>query len=466
MDNILNLPITTLSNLVRTGEVSPVELIESTFAEIDRHNPCLNAFIALCREESFEAAKRAEREIGAGQIRGTLHGIPVAIKDIIHVAGTPTTCGSKFFSVNPSQPDATVAARLKAAGAIIVGKTNLHEFAYGVTSENPHFGATPNPWDTSRVAGGSSGGSAVAVVAGFCAGALGTDTGGSVRIPAAMCGAVGLKPTYGRISVSGVVELAQSLDCVGPICRRVEDAAVMMNALAGYDGGDVHSENRSVPDYTEALGEPVSGMKAGIPQQHCFEDLHPDIENSVADAIEILGTLGVETVELNLPSIPDAHEATLTILMAEASHFHQRRLAENREDFGLDVREILENGQKFSAADYVTAVRSREHSRRQFEQAFETVDFILTPTAPVPAPLRSMLDTSDGSDSNLIRPRLTQNTRIFNLLGLPAISVPCGFTKEGLPVGLQIVGRWWVEDELLRVAHAYEQATPWHNMHP
>ena len=310
------------------------------------------------------------------------------------------------------------------------------------------------------------GDSAATVAAGLCAGALGTDTGGSVRIPAAMCGAVGLKPTYGRISVRGVVELAQSLDCVGPICRRVKDAAVMMNALAGYDGCDVHSENRSVPDYTEALGEPVSGMKAGIPPQHCFGDLHPDIENSVSDAIEILGTLGVEAVELDLPSIPDAHEATLTILMAEASHFHQRRLAEHREDFGLDVREILENGQKFSAADYVTAVRSREHARREFEIAFETVDFILTPTVPVPAPLRSMLDTCDGSDSNLIRPRLTQNTRIFNLLGLPAISVPCGFTKEGLPVGLQIVGRWWAEDELLRVAHAYEQATPWHNMHP
>lgn len=466
MTNILNLPITTLSNLIRTGEVSPVALIGSTFTEIDKHNPRLNAFTALCREESFEAAKQAEREIDDGQIRGALHGIPVAIKDIIHVAGTPTTCGSKFFSVNPSQPDATVTARLKAAGAIIVGKTNLHEFAYGVTSENPHFGATPNPWDTSRVAGGSSGGSAAAVVAGFCGGALGTDTGGSVRIPAAMCGAVGLKPTYGRISVKGVVELAQSLDCVGPICRRVEDAAVMMNVLAGYDRGDVHSENHPVPDYIEALSDSVGGMRAGVPRQHCFENLHSDVENNVAEAIEVLAKLGVEVVELDLPSITDAHEATLTILMAEASHFHQRRLAENRADFGLDVREILENGQKFSAADYVTAVRSREHTRREFEKAFEAVNFILTPTAPVPAPLRSMLDTSDGSDSNLIRPRLTQNTRIFNLLGLPAISVPCGFTNENLPVGLQIVGRWWAEEQLLRIAHAYEQATPWHTMRP
>lgn len=466
MDNILYLPITMLSNLIRTGEISPVELTESTFAEIDKHNPRLNAFIALCREESLEAAKQAEREIGDGQIRGALHGIPVAIKDIIHVAGAPTTCGSKFFSVNPSQPDATVTTRLKAAGAIIVGKTNLHEFAYGVTSENPHFGATPNPWDTSRVAGGSSGGSAAAVAAGLCAGALGSDTGGSIRIPAAMCGVVGLKPTYGRVSVRGVFELAQSLDCVGPICRRVKDAAVMMNTLAGYDGGDVHSKNRPVPDYTEALEDSISGMRAGVPRQHCFEGLHPDVENSVAEAIGVLGKLGVDVIELDLLSIPDAHQATLTILMAEASHFHQRRLAEHREDFGLDVREILEDGQKLSAADYVGATRSRELARHEFDQAFEAVDFILTPTAPVPAPLRSMLDTSDGSDSNLIRPRLTQNTRIFNLLGLPVISVPCGFTKEGLPVGLQIVGRWWAEGELLQIAHAYEQVTPWHGMRP
>ena len=466
MHNIQRFPITALANLIRTGELSSVDLIESAFREIDNRDPQLNAFIALFREQSLEAARQAERDIREGRIRGTLHGVPIAVKDIIHVAGAPTTCGSKFFTIPPSQPDATVATRLTAAGAILIGKTNLHEFAYGVTSENPHYGATTNPWDTSRVAGGSSGGSAAAVIAGFCAAALGTDTGGSVRIPAAMCGVVGLKPTYGRISVKGVFELAQSLDCVGPICRRVEDVAVMMNALAGYDDGDVHSANHPVPDYTEGLGDSVSGMKAGLPRQHCFENLHPDVETGVAEAIETLTKLGVDVFELDLPSIPDAHGATLTILMAEVSHFHQQRLAEHRTDYGLDVREMLENGQKFSAADYIAAVRSRERTRREFVHAFERVDFILTPTVPVPPPLRSMIDTSDGSDSNRIRPRLTQNTRIFNLLGLPAISVPCGFTKEGLPVGLQIVGRWWAERELLQVAHAYEQATPWCMMNP
>ncbi|MDE0300393.1 MAG: amidase [Candidatus Poribacteria bacterium] len=466
MSNILHLPITTLAKLIRSGEISPVELIESAFEAIDRGNPELNAFITLFREQSLEGARQAEREIREGHIRGPLHGMPIALKDIIHVTGAPTRCGSSFFSVDSTRPDATVTARLKGAGAIVIGKTNLHEFAYGVTTENPHFGTTANPWNTSHVAGGSSGGSAVAVAAGFSAGALGTDTGGSVRIPAAMCGVVGLKPTYGRISVTGVLELAQSLDCVGPICRRVEDAAVIMNALAGYDISDVNSVNRSVPDYTDSLSDSVSGMKAGLPRQHCFEDLHPDVESSVAEAIEILGQLGVEVVELDLPSIPDAHQATLTLLMAEASHFHRKRLAEHREDYSHDVREIIEDGRKFSASDYVAAVRVREQARREFARAFECVNFLLTPTVPAPAPLRSMMDTSEGSDSNRMRPRLTQNTRIFNLLGLPAISVPCGFTAESLPVGLQIVGRWWAEDELLRVAHTYEQATPWHGMSP
>jgi len=466
MENMLYLSIAELSNLIRTGKISPVALIESTLAGIDSRDSRLNTFITLFREESLESARLAEREIRDGQIRGAMHGIPVALKDIIHVAGAPTTCGSNFFAAEPSGFDATVAARLKQVGAIIIGKTNLHEFALGVTTENPHFGATANPWDTSRVPGGSSGGSGAAVVAGFCAGALGTDTGGSIRIPAALCGNVGLKPTYGRVSVHGIVELAQSLDCVGPICRYVGDVAVMMNTLAGYDSNDVHCENQPVRDYTERLGYPINGLKAGIPKQHCFEGLDPDVESAVAESIYTLEGLGLDIVELDLPSIPNAHEATLTILMAEASHFHQERLAAHREDYGLDVCEILEAGEELTAADYITAVRVREITRCEFAQAFTEVDLILTPTVPVPAPLQSTIALSPGSNSNQIRPRLTQNTRIFNLLGLPAISVPCGFTQDGLPVGLQVAGQWWSEEMLLQIAHAYEQATPWHTIRP
>ena len=467
MKNMRYQSIAESSDLISTGKISPVELIESSFAEVDQGEPRLNAFITLFREESLESARQAEKEIRDGQVRGPLHGIPIALKDLIDVAGTRTTCGSKFFATAPpSESDATVAVMLKRAGAIIIGKTNLHEFAFGVTTDNPHFGATANPWDTSRVPGGSSGGSSAAVVAGFCAGALGTDTGGSVRIPSALCGNVGLKPTYGRVSVHGITELAQSLDCVGPMCRYVGDVAIMMNVLAGYDHNDVHCEDQSVPDYAGGLERSIVGIKAGIPKQHFFRDLHPGVKQAVREAISTLEGLGVEIVDIDLPSVPDAHEAVLTILKTEANFFHQNRLADRREDFGVDVREILESAQQLSTADYISAVRLRETARREFLQAFGEIDLILAPTVPVPAPLRSETDPSTGSNANQIRPRLTQNTRIFNLLGLPAISVPCGFTEERLPVGLQISGRWWSEKTLLQVGHAYEQATSWHTMWP
>ena len=462
MDDILHASIAQLAVLIRKGEISPAELIETTFQAIDRHEPQLNAFITLFREESLESAKQAEAEIRGGTDRGPLHGIPIALKDIICVDGTRSTCGSKFFSDESPQFDATLVSKLKRAGAIIIGKTNLHEFAFGVTTENPHFGATANPWDTSRVPGGSSGGSAAAVVAGCCAGALGSDTGGSIRIPAAVCGLMGLKPTYGRVSVHGVIELAQSLDCVGPMCRHVHDVALMMNVLAGYDPRDVHSANQPVPDYTEGLDRPIDGRKAGLPKQHFFDNLHPEVERAVGEAIKALEGLGVEAVELDLPSVEAGHAETLTILMAEAGHFHQQRLAGHREDYGADVREVLEAGLSLSASDYVKAVRAREIAKREFSEAFEEVDFILSPTVPMPAPLRSAHDLSGGSESNRVRPRLTQNTRIFNLLGLPSISVPCGFTKGNLPVGLQISGAWWSEQTLLQVARAYESATTWH----
>ena len=471
MDAILHAPIAQIATQIRKGELSPVELIEMTLEAIDQYEPQLNAFITLFHEESLENARKTETELRNGHDLGPLHGMPIALKDIIYVEGTRSTAGSNFFSEESPQFDATLVSKLKNAGAIIIGKTNLHEFAFGVTTENPHFGATANPWDTARVPGGSSGGSAAAIVVGLCAGALGSDTGGSIRIPAAVCGHVGLKPTYGRISVYGVLELAQSLDTVGPMCRYVHDAALMLNTLAGYDPRDVHSENQSVPDYTEGLDQPIRGRRAGVPKQHFFDSVDPAVEQNINAAIKVLEGLGVEIVELNLPSAQAGHEVTLTLLMAEAGHFHQQRLAAHRENYGVDVRELLEKGLSLSASDYIKAVRVREIARREFVGAFEEVDCILSPTAPVPAPLRSTHDLSGGSESNRIRPRLTRNTRLFNLLGLPSISVPCGFaqvkgsdSEAGLPVGLQITGSWWSEKTLLQVAHAYERATPWHTI--
>ena len=471
MNDILHGSIAQLAAQIRKGELSPVELIEATLQTIDRCEPQLNAFITVFHEKSLERARQAEAQLRSREDLGPLHGMPIALKDIICMERARSTAGSNFFSEESPQFDAALVSKLKEAGAIIIGKTNLHEFAFGVTTENPHFGATANPWDTSRVPGGSSGGSAAAVVTGCCVGALGSDTGGSIRIPAAVCGHVGLKPTYGRISVHGVVALAQSLDCVGPMCRYVHDAALIMNTLAGYDPRDVNSENRPVPDYTEGLDHPIRGRRAGVPKQHFFDNLHPGVERTVSEAIKVLEKLGVDIVELDLPSAKAGHEVTLTLLMAEAGHFHQQRLAEHREDYGVDVRELLEGGLSLSASDYVKAVRVREIAKREFAGAFEEIDCILSPTAPIPAPLRSTHDLSGGSESNRIRPRLTQNTRLFNLLGLPSISVPCGFAQvensdsgEGLPVGLQICGPWWSEKTLLQVAYAYERATPWHTI--
>ncbi len=455
-----------LAERIRTGELSPVHLVESCFQAIERYDPHLNSFITLFREKSLEEAERASVEIQQDIHRGPLHGIPIALKDLIYVAGTRTTCGSRILSEYYPTFDATVTTRLKQAGAILIGKTNLHEFAFGVTTENPHFGTTPNPWDSTRIAGGSSGGSSVAVIAGFCAGALGTDTGGSVRIPSALCGNVGLKPTFGRISVYGVMELAQSLDCVGPMCRYVEDVALMMDVLAGYDPRDVHSQDQPTADYTDGLDPSVHGWRVGVPKQHFFSNLHPGVRSAVHEAIHVLETLGMEIAALDLPCATDAHEATLPILMAEASDFHQEYLANHREDYGADVREMLVAGQSLSALDYVRAVRTREMAQCTFTGAFEQMDLIVTPTIPIPAPPRSDADGSVESESNRLRPLLTQNTRVFNLLGLPAISVPCGFTQDSLPVGLQIVGPWWSEKKLLQVAYAYQQATPWHTRWP
>lgn len=471
MEDILHASIAQIAAQIRKAEISPVELIEATLEAIDRCEPQLNAFITLFREESLKRARGAEAAIRDGKDLGPLHGLPIALKDIIYVEGTQSTAGSNFFSEESPQFDAALVSKLRDAGAIIIGKTNLHEFAFGVTTENPHFGATANPWDTSRVPGGSSGGSAAAAVAGCCVGALGSDTGGSIRIPAAVCGHVGLKPTFGRISVHGVLPLAQSLDTVGPMCRYVHDVALMMNVLAGYDSRDVHSANCPVPDYTEGLDQPIRGCKAGMPKQHFFDNVDPEVERTVHEAIKVLEELGVDIIELDLPSAEVGHEVTLTLLTAEAGQFHQQRLAAHREDYGVDVRELLEDGLALSAAEYINAIRVREIVRREFVGAFEKVDCILSPTAPIPAPLRSTHDLSGGSESNRIRPRLTRNTRLINLLGLPSISVPCGFarvensnSKEGLPVGLQITGPWWSEKTLLQVAHAYERATPWHTV--
>ncbi len=403
-------------------------------------------------DEARAEARAAAEEIAAGAYRGPLHGIPVALKDLFDTAGLRTTLGSKVYAGRIPTEDSHSAATLRAAGAVLLGKLHLHEAAFGATGVNPHYGPCRNPWDTDRIAGGSSSGSGAAVAVGECLAALGTDTGGSVRIPASLCGIVGLKPTFGRISRRGVFPLSWSLDHVGPMTRTVEDAAILLQTLAGHDPGDRSSADRPAPDYRASLTGDIRGLRVGVPDGFFFDGLHPETEAAVRGAIQRLAELGAGVRPVTLPHIKEAPAAVTTIMLPEALAIHQRAMAERPHEFGDDVRYRLEAGAMYSAAAYVQAQRFREMIVEVWErEVFSQVDLLATPATPAPAPLIE----EAGLEATLL---LIRNTNPFNLLGTPAISVPCGFTAGGLPIGLQLTGRWWDEATVLRAAHAYEQA--------
>ncbi len=446
--------------LIRERELSPVELAEACLARIEAKEPGLNAFITVIAEEALASARDAEKAIAKGDYRGPLHGIPLALKDLFAVEGVKMTAGSKILADHVASEDAEATVRLRAAGAVIVGKLNLHEFAFGATGVNPHYGSARNPWDLERITGGSSSGSGAAVASGECPAALGTDTGGSIRIPASLCGIVGLKPTYGRVSKRGVVPLSWSLDHVGPLTRTVEDAAIVLQAIAGHDPLDGSSADEPVPDYVGPLRDGISGLRIGVPEQFFFENLDGAVQKAVRDAITTLSELGAVVVEVALPYVAEIPGAVTAIMLPEALAYHQKWMSERPEDYGDDVRYRLEMGATYLALHYVQAQRLRELAVQSWrEQVFSQVDLLVTPTTPLPA---ARID--DGSlqvTFNLIR-----FTNPINFLGLPAISVPCGFSHEGLPIGLQLIGRWWDEATVLRAAHTYEQATSWHNRRP
>jgi len=362
----------------------------------------------------------------------------------------------KAISENVASEDAEATARLKAAGTVVLGKLNLHEFAFGATGVNPHYGAARNPWDLERITGGSSSGSGASVAAGECAAALGTDTGGSIRIPASLCGIVGLKPTYGRVSKRGVLPLSWSLDHVGPMTRTVEDAAIVLQAIAGRDADDASTVGEPVPDYMQMLRQGVQGLRIGIAKEFFFENLHPEVESAVRSAIGLLGEMGADLTEADVPLISEIPGGVTAIMLPEALAYHQKWMSERPDDYGDDVRYRLELGATFLAVHYVQAQRFREMAVAAWrEEVFPKVDLIVTPTTPITA--RPIEEGDLQVTFNLIR-----FTNPLNFLGVPAISIPCGFTGEGLPVGLQLVGRWWDEASVLRAAYAYEQATDWH----
>jgi aspartyl-tRNA(Asn)/glutamyl-tRNA(Gln) amidotransferase subunit A len=446
--------------LLRKREVSPVELTKSCLDQIEKLNPTLNAFITVTAELALAQARAAEDEIGRGNWRGPLHGIPLALKDLIDTAGIRTTAASALFEDRVPAEDAEVVRRLKNAGAVLLGKQNLHECAYGGSSMISYYGEVRNPWNPSCIAGGSSGGSAASAAAGLGYGALGTDTAGSVREPAALCGIVGLKPTYGRVSTRGVIPLSWSLDHVGPLARTVSDAAVLLQAMAAHDARDANSVDAPVPDYLAALREGLKPLKIGIPRKFFYEELDREVASAVEQAIDVVSALGNDLFETVIEVPTDR-----TLQTAEAYAYHAKFVSRSPELYQAETLRRIRSGEEISADEFEKRRRELKQIRSSIYKAFEKVDALLTPTAPVPAPAIDELKRNP----ELLRPcelRLLRNTRPVNVWGLPAISIPCGFTSAGLPVGLQIIGPHWREDRVLQLAHAYEQATQWHRHNP
>jgi aspartyl-tRNA(Asn)/glutamyl-tRNA(Gln) amidotransferase subunit A len=445
-----------LSQRMRRKEISPVEITRVCLDRIEKLNPALNAFITVTTESALFEARVAEAEILRGEWRGPLHGIPLSLKDLIDTAGVRTTAASALHKDRVPAHDAEVVRRLRNAGAVIVGKNNLHECAYGGSSLVSYFGDVHNPWDHDRIAGGSSGGSAAAVTAGLVYAAIGTDTAGSIREPAALCGCVGLKPTYGRVSNRGVIPLSFSLDHVGPLAATVADSAIVLQAIAGYDSADVTTPDIAVADYVAALREDAKPLRVGVPREYFFDDLDPEVASAMEHALRGIQTLVAEIkeVQLNVPT-------DRTLQAAEAYAYHAENVAKTPELYQAETVRRIRNGEAVTAAEYIQRRRELDDARRGIANVFSEVDVLVTPTTPTSAPTIADLKR----DPEALRPaelKLLRNTRPFNVWGLPGISVPCGFTQNGLPIGLQIAGPHWREDLVLRLAHAYEQATAWH----
>ncbi len=449
-----DLSIAQAYRLIRSGALSPIDLVGAYFERIRHFDGRLNAFVTLTEERAVARARALEAELANGNWRGPLHGIPIALKDNIDTAGVRTTAASAVFAERMPDEDAEVVTRLTDAGAIILGKLNMHEFAYGGTSAVSHFGPVRNPWDLTRIPGGSSGGSGAAVAARLCAGALGTDTGGSIRIPAAHCGIVGFKPTYGLASVRGIIPLSVSLDHVGPMCRTVADAALMLQALAGYDPRDIASIRANVPNYSSALQRSTSTLRLGVPRTLFYDDVDPQILDAVERALNVLRELTASTQEVELPTRPQARPVSV-----EAYGYHAEYLEERRELYAASTLERIMGGADVPAADYAEVLYQLKLGRKAIAGVFEEVDILITPTlAQLPVSIETALESPLESTQILIR-----NPGPFNFYGIPTISIPCGFSREGLPIGLQISGRALGELEVLALAHAYEQATDWHD---
>jgi len=467
--NLYRLTLAEASDLVKSKRISPVELTQACLKRIEQLNLKFNAFITVTAESALAEARKAEAEIQRGQWRGLLHGIPIGLKDLVDTAGVRTTAASGVFKDRVPTEDAEIVRRLRNAGTVLLGKLNLHEFAYGGSTVISYFGPVRNPWKIEHCAGGSSAGSGAAVAAAMCYGAIGTDTGGSIREPAGYCGIVGLKPTYGRVSTRGVIPLSWSLDHTGPMTRTVKDAGLMMQVLAGYDPEETASVDLPAADYLTGIAGGTSSLRVGIPRAYFYEGLHPDIQVAMETALKTLQGLTASQRETG-PLASDATYASIVdpaiaVLRAEAYAYHQDYVSKTPELYQAETLKRIRSGADLGAPAYIASRRRVDQIRRAAPQIFKDIDVFVTPTSPVPpfaiAELLGDLNTLRAKEVQMLR-----NTRPLNALGLPTISVPCGFTSAGLPIGMQITGPPGGEAVVVRLAYAYEQQTEWHNRHP
>lgn len=453
------LELAEVSLAVQKREVSPVELTRACLERIERLNPRLNAFITVTDGSALEDARRAEAEIARGEWKGPLHGVPLAVKDLIETAGVRTTAASAVLKDYLPAADAEVIRRLKAAGAVLLGKLNLHEFAYGGSGIIGHFGPARNPWNTAHVTGGSSSGSAAAVAAGLCYGAIGTDTAGSIRLPAAYCGITGLKPTYGLVSMRGVIPLSWSLDHVGPMARTAADAALMLQAIAAYDPQDIYCQKFPPVYYPSAIEEKTATLRLGVARDF-WNEVDGEIKLAVDAAVAALGKITAGVQDVNLTT-----QADRTVVRCEPFAYHQKYLPQQESGYDPETLKRIRSGADVTASQYIQAYRELLQQRRQILQAFERIDLILTPTTPALPPsfsdLQSAPDQLRAKELFMLR-----NTRPFNIYGLPAVSLTCGFSKSGLPIGLQITGAPGAEGAVLALARVYQKQSDWHKQKP
>ena len=441
-----------------TGQ-SAIEETRRCLNNIERFDSVVNAFISVLAESALREAESIDRAREQGAVSGLLAGVPISVKDCIDVAGTPCTNGSTFFADYVPEIDALVVQRLRQAGAVILGKTNLHEFAYGSTTQNPHYGSTRNPWDLDRIPSGSSGGAGASVAAQMCVGAVGSDTGGSVRTPAAINGVSGLRPSMGSIPMTGsFTRICPAIDTVGPLGESVEIVARMFAVMAGYDDDDLYSVRREQPDFLGSLDNGIKGIRIGLPQKFFLEDLEEGVGSAVEASAQRLAALGADIVEIELEGAEYAQQSVMPMVWADAYEYHRERVESASEKFGRDVLDRILLGRDITGRDYAAALRARERWNRTVDRTLEQVDVILTPTTPITAPL-----VEESSDMLSTTHHLTRFTYLFSWAGLPGLSVPCGFTSAGMPIGMLLNGRPWEETLLFQIGHSYQNDTDWHS---